>query len=457
MFGAALSLDLTYTGELFDTPAMPRRCIEYSRRLTAAAFGARYSAYVTTGTTTSNLISVFALCREGDRVLVDRRCHQSIHFALTKVRARVTYAASLPRDEASNRSAIDVEALVHQCQLASRQRDAYRVIVLSNCSYEGVIHDMGALMSACLEIDPEVRFIVDEAWFALNYFHPLYRPYTAMHAAKSAATVASSLVVVATQSAHKSLSALRQGSYIHVHGDPKSIQAVREAQYAYHTTSPSYPILASLELARAQAVVEGPSRIRTLLWEARRLRRAVESEPLLAGYRINGSPGLLSRYVFVDPLRVSLNVSQLAPDPRGFNSFLLKRHGIYVNCYTDSSVLFNIHIGLSSSSIDRLLEALADFARTRKPHRQRPRKAQVQPELEPAAEPPPEGSGCIADRYLIPYPPGVPWVVPGEVVTPHIEQGLDRLRNAGIEVLSIHPNEFLGAPAVPAIPVIKES
>jgi hypothetical protein len=80
--------DLTYTGQSFDTPVVPRRCVEKSRQLTARAFGARYSCYVTTGTTMSNWIAVFALAGPEQPVLVDRLCHQSVHLALAKNRSQ---------------------------------------------------------------------------------------------------------------------------------------------------------------------------------------------------------------------------------------------------------------------------------------------------------------------------------------------------------------------------------
>jgi arginine/lysine/ornithine decarboxylase len=453
---AALSSDLTYTGDAFDTPAMPKRCIERSRQITATAFGARYSTYVTTGTTTSNFVSVYSLCEDGCRVLADRLCHQSIHFALMRARARVTYTSSLPKDEDSNRAAIDVEGLIRQYRQAHEQGDPFQVVVLSNCSYEGVIQDVKAVISACTALDERVRFLVDEAWFAYGYFHRLYRPFTAMYAANAIAPQPQSFAVLATQSAHKSLSALRQGSYIHIHGDKHIIKTVRETQYAYHTTSPSYPILASLELARAQAAVEGADRIEKLLHETRRLRHALATDPQLQGYFINESTRLRAAGVTIDPLRISVNVSNLTSDVHAFKRFLLDRHAIYISSTTATSFLLNIHLGLDEACIDQLLEALSDFVRTER-SKARPVRA---PSCAPSSRVTTDGVDTepkntwsapheISDRYLIPYPPGVPAIVPGDVLSPQILDGLARLHDAGVDVFSIRPGSFTGETKAP--------
>src|SRR5262249_23090539 len=254
-----LQHDLTYTGEFFDTPVLPRLCVERSRRTTARAFGADYTCYATTGTTSCNWIAVFALAGENDRIVVDRSCHQSVHFALLKNGSAVTHGKVRRRDERSGRSALDVAAFLEEYRAAHRAGRPYRLVVLNGCSYEGVIYDVRQILDQCLTVHDDVTFLVDEAWFAFAYFHPFYRPYTAMSAARAVAWshTGKKFAVVATQSAHKSLSAMRQGSYIHLHGDEALIRKFKETQFAFHTTSPSYPILASLELARAQAVSEG--------------------------------------------------------------------------------------------------------------------------------------------------------------------------------------------------------
>jgi arginine/lysine/ornithine decarboxylase len=366
IFGSeVLNHDLTYTGDWFDTPAVPKLCVEKSRRITAQAFGAAYSCYVTTGTTTSNLIAIFALTGHKTRVLVDRLCHQSIHLALAKSRSAVSYGRVRCRDEHSGRAALDVAAFLAEYRAAHDAGRPYKVVVLNGCSYEGLAYDVCKVISACVRIHDDVTFLIDEAWFAFAYFHPLYRPFTAMSAARQVAADQpdKKFAVVATQSAHKSLSCLRQGSYLHIHGDQDLIQRIKEVQYQFHTTSPSYPILASLELARAQAVTEGVDQINNALKLANLVRKQIENDPALAGYRINESSELLDDVTWIDPLRISIDIRHLADNAKTVKGFLFANHGVCVNHVTGTALLVHIHIGINEASVQRLLRGLRDFAR----------------------------------------------------------------------------------------------
>jgi arginine/lysine/ornithine decarboxylase len=366
IFGTAvLKHDLTYTGDWFDTPVLPKLCVERSRQITARAFGANYSCYVTSGTTTSNWIAIFALAGENERVLADRLCHQSIHLALLKNKAPLTYGRVRRRDEASGRAALDVGAFLAEYRAAYQSGRPYKLVVLNGCSYEGVMYDVRKILGACVRAHDEVAFLVDEAWFAFAYFHPLYRPYTAMSAAQEVAREqpGKKFAVVATQSAHKSLSSLRQGSYLHVHGDEGLIGRVKEAQYKFHTTSPSYPILASLELARAQAVAEGHDRVENALRLAHLLREELRNDPALAGYRVNESHELLDDYTRVDPLRVSVDVRELTDDVKAVKDFLFANHGVCISHVAGTALLANIHLGIDEASVRRLLRGLRHFAR----------------------------------------------------------------------------------------------
>jgi arginine/lysine/ornithine decarboxylase len=357
--------DLTYTGPCFDTPAVPKLCVEKSRQLTARAFGASYSSYVTTGTTTSNWIAVFALAGEGVRVLADRLCHQSIHLALAKSNSAVTYGRIRRRDAKSGRSALDVQAFLAEYRAAHAAGRPYKLVVLNGCSYEGLAYDVRKIIAGCLDIHDDVTFLIDEAWFAFAYFHPLYRPHTAMSAAREVADrlPGKKFAVVATQSAHKSLSSLRQGSYLHVFGEQELVERIKEVQYQLHTTSPSYPILASLELARAQAVAEGEEQIEHALRLAERLRSALRNDPALAGYSINESTELFDDCTWVDPLRISIDVGGLADSARTVRDFLFLEHGVYLNHVTATALLANIHIGIDEASVERLLQGLRNFGR----------------------------------------------------------------------------------------------
>src|SRR5262249_36564278 len=136
----------------------------------------------------------------------------------------------------------------------------------------------------------------------------------------------------------------------------------KEVQYQLHTTSPSYPILASLELARAQAVAEGAEQIEHALRLAERIRSAIRNDPALAGYRVNESTELLDDCTWIDPLRISIDVGRLADRARTVRVFLFLDHGVSLNHVTCTALLANIHIGIDEAGVERLLHGLRHFA-----------------------------------------------------------------------------------------------
>src|SRR5262249_35945208 len=174
----------------------------------------------------------------------------------------------------------------------------------------------------CLAIKPDLVYLWDEAWFAFAGFHPAYRRRTAMATARrlqeryrdpayrqryaaakaglgvparydDQALLATRLLpdpqqvrirVYATQSTHKTLTALRQGSMIHIFDQDfnyRNEEAFHEAYMAHTSTSPNYQILASLDLGRRQAELEGFELVQKQVELAMILYDAIDRHPVV--------------------------------------------------------------------------------------------------------------------------------------------------------------------------------
>ena len=265
----------------------PSGPIKKAQQLAARAFGAEQTFFVTNGTSTANKIVVQSIITPGDVVLVDRNCHKSHHYALMLGGARVTYLDSYPLDQFSMYGAVPL-ATITQCLREYRRQgrlDQVKMLSLTNCTFDGIVYDVERVMHECLAIKPDLVFLWDEAWFAFAGFHPIYRRRTAMAAARrlqqryrraqyaeeyTAAQAAGGqrdeagplpdpdkvrIRVYATQSTHKTLTALRQGSMIHVFDESfqhLNEEAFDEAYMTHTSTSPNYQILASLDVGRAR-------------------------------------------------------------------------------------------------------------------------------------------------------------------------------------------------------------
>ncbi|HEY1653417.1 MAG TPA: hypothetical protein VGG09_16140 [Acidimicrobiales bacterium] len=410
----------------------PTGTLRDAQNLASETFGSHRTFFVTNGTSTGNKIVVQALVQPGDIVLVDRNCHQSHHYGLVMSGAHVSYLEAYPLNEYTMYGAVPLEEIKRQLLAFKRagKLDRVKMLLLTNCTFDGVVYNVERVMEECLAIKPDLVFLWDEAWFAFARFQPVYRKRTAMASARAlldrlrspeyhkayndqvdqlyhekpddetlvgrhllADPARARIRVYATQSTHKTLTALRQGSMIHVFDEDfnhKVEETFHEAYMSQTSTSPNYQILASLDLGRRQAALEGFELVQRQVENAMRLRTAVEHHPLLRKYvRFLTTPDLIPpRYrhsdivrpnvagigemsrawdsdeFVLDPSRITLHIGALGIDGDTFkHSYLMDRYGVQVNKTSRNSVLFMTNIGTTRSSVAYLIEVLVTIVR----------------------------------------------------------------------------------------------
>ena len=384
LFGSRLlATQMTLGSPELDSFFRAHRSLARSRRLTAEAFGADDTHYVTTGTTGANQIALEALRVHGARVLVDRSMHQSIHFALDRLGAEVHYAPTDPGDAE--------HGVITALRQAAAEGRSYDVVVIGVSAYDGALVQMRRFLTSLHELTATTgcRVLVDEAWTAIHAFHPVLRRNAAVPAIREALEdhpdwPASFLV---TQSTHKSMLALRQGSYVHVLGSPALRADVDAAVYRVHTTSPSLPIVASLDIARAHAVAEGERLVDRAIVLANRIRDLAHATP---GLDVRGPIEAVGSAYLLDPMKVHVD---LGTPERAHTARrdLFDDYGIFVSRQDGPTLLFTVHIGVTPEQVDLLAEAIGSLYG------------------EPTSP-----TGCTGSRYVIAYPPGIPLQVPGE-------------------------------------------
>lgn len=540
--------------------------LKLAQEYAARAFGAKRTYFATNGTSTCNKIVVQALVRPDDIVLVDRNCHKSHHYGLVLAGAQVAYLDSYPLDAYSMYGAVPVRH-IKKTLLDFRRAGTLarvRMVLLTNCTFDGLVYDVERVMMECLAIKPDLVFLWDEAWFAFARCHPIYRQRTGMATAqKLAATFAdpayaeryaawresfeqgradaawddeervlntpllpdpskARVRVYATHSTHKTLTALRQGSMIHVWDQDfkdKAEEAFHEAYMTHTSTSPNYQILASLDVGRRQVELEGYELVQRQLELAMSLREQVRAHPLLKryfrflrvgdlvppAYRQSGVESYFdtetgwanletawrSDEFALDPTRATLCIGAAGLDGDTFkNKELMDKYGIQINKTSRNTVLFMTNIGSTRSSVAYLIEVLVKIARgvearvadmsaiERRIHDQRVRSLTLeQPPLPDfssfhSAFRGPNAEGLTATRdgdirsafflsyddanceyigmataaeaircgrqlvsalFVIPYPPGFPILVPGQVISAEILQFM-----AALDVREIH-------------------
>ena len=414
-----------------DSLLEPHGPIKEAQELASRAFGSKQTYFATNGTSTCNKIVVQALVRPGDIVLVDRDCHKSHHYGMVLAGAQVVYLDSYPLNEYSMYGAVPLREIKHQLlQLkAAGKLDRVRMLLLTNCTFDGIVYNVERMMEECLAIKPDLVFLWDEAWFAFARFGPTYRQRTAMNAANTlrerlrsedhAAAYAAQqeelkdadeeallstrllpppgarVRVYATQSTHKTLTSLRQGSMIHVNDQDfkGEVEASFHEAYMTHTsTSPNYQIIASLDVGRRQVELEGFEFVQRQVEAAMAMRRAISTHPLLKKYfkvlaagdmipEAYRESGVTSYYdpeqgwtdiwdcwekdeFVLDATRVTLAVGGTGWDGDTFKTdILMDKYGIQINKTSRNTVLFMTNIGTTRSSVAYLIEVLVEIAK----------------------------------------------------------------------------------------------
>ncbi len=415
-----------------DSLLEPHGPIKEAQELAARAFGSKQTFFATNGTSTCNKIVVQALIKPGDIVLVDRDCHKSHHYGMVLAGAQVCYLDSYPLNEYSMYGAVPLHDIKRQLleMKAAGKLDQVRMLLLTNCTFDGLIYNVERVMEECLAIKPDLIFLWDEAWFAFARFNPTYRQRTAMNTANvlrqklktdghqrmyeaqqsllenadDETLLNTRLIppptarvrVYATQSTHKTLTSLRQGSMIHVNDQDfkgEVEQSFHEAYMTHTSTSPNYQIIASLDVGRRQVELEGFEFVQRQIEAAMSMRRAISDHPLLSKYfRVltagdmipeeHRESGVTSYYdteqgwtdmwdcyekdeFALDPTRVTLAVGGTGWDGDTFKTqILMDKYGIQINKTSRNTVLFMTNIGTTRSSVAYLIEVLVEIAKS---------------------------------------------------------------------------------------------
>lgn len=412
LLGADLSrIDASWSGSAVDSFFTPHGPLADAQRKTADAYGANATFFGTSGTTTSNQIALESLRHPGAEVLMDCTAHQSLLFAAEAMNVTPT-----PCGGTVESPSMDIDATADLLAQRASEGRPFDILVLAATGYDGRKLRLDRALPLLVAASPTTAVLIDEAWSALHAFVPATAGSTALAVASRLPVQAPVLV---THSAHKTMASLRQGSYLHVLGSPADIEKVRLARYRIHTTSPSWPILASLDLARAHAEQFGAVEFARALTLKAKLETILRDEPRTKGML---TPKREDHYYDMDPLVLRLHVG---PRSRAIRDWLLAEHHVLVTIAGDHLVV-RLHFGVSESDLNALANGLAALG-----------SASGSPTVVPFTTGPQAFEPVIGSRsrdYIIPYPPGVPLARPGEVWTDRHAAALAQERARGAEI-----------------------
>lgn len=253
-----------------------------SEEIAAELFGAKWTFYGVAGSSGSNRIVAQGAIGANEIAVVDRNCHKSLNHGLTLSQARPVYLkpsrngygliGPIPAHRLNKDS---IQQLIQDSALAKgavSPEPTYAVV--TNCTYDGFIYNVRQVVSQLSESVPRIHF--DEAWYAYAKFHPLYRGRFAMDVEDD---TPNRPTLFAVHSTHKMLPALSMASMIHVKPSeraPLEYDDFNESFMMHGTTSPFYPIIASIDVAVAMMQGKaGQSLVQESIEEAIAFRQTV--------------------------------------------------------------------------------------------------------------------------------------------------------------------------------------
>lgn len=419
-----------------DTLHCPQGPIAQAEGLIADAWGVGKSFIMVQGSTGGNIAVALSALRPGQPVLVARNAHKSVLAGLVQVGARPVWLEPRWDDAFGVAHGLDVDVV----DRGFRDSGATALWVL-HPTYYGTTGDLSAIAASCRRHG--ATLLVDGAHSPHFAFHP------------EMPTPGERFGAATVQSVHKVISGLSQAAVLHVDPDVLDEATVRRALQLIQTTSPHFAIMASIDLARRQMMLDGRRLLDDALDRARRTAARLAAIPGLTVLRPEHLAGPGTGLHQLDETKLLIGTAGSSADGRSILKRLNDVHGVQPELAGAGHVLCITTIGNTDSDMERLVTAFTEVAQYAGARSGTGGTALVADVLAVRPEvvlTPREAffadaetvslnraAGRIAAEAITPYPPGIPLVMPGERFDDDVLRLLTALRDAGNPISASDP------------------
>ncbi|PEJ59812.1 arginine decarboxylase [Bacillus sp. AFS002410] len=424
-----LSYDVTELNGLDDLH-YPSEAISEAQNILAEVYNAEESFFLVNGSTVGNLAAILALCSENEEVFVQRNCHKSIFHGLLLAGAKPIFLPLDIDEELGQPLGINIE----QSLEVIKDYPNAKAMILTNPNYYGMSQSLGNIIEFAHSMG--IPTIVDEAHGA---HFIIGAPFP-----EDALSMGADIVI---QSAHKTLPAMTMGSYLHIKSNLVCKEKIKEMLRMLQSSSPSYPIMASLDYARNFVETFSSSKVIKL---QKKIEQFIEDVNELASLKI----------VTTDHLNYKQDLLKLiVKSEKGHNGKqlqdLFETEGIYTELSDWGHVLFILPLDEKydfSDLIYRIKKVTddMDFIENKVPKLTVPnfsstvsysysglkKKRKMVKDLA-------DSVGDISAENIVPYPPGVPILLKGELITTkHVDYIYD-IHQYGMTIHNLIENKNL--------------
>ncbi len=419
----------------------PQELIKASLNKLASIYESKESFYLVNGSTVGILSAISTVCRRGDRIVVARNCHKSVYHAVELLDLAASYLYPVFMEEFQTYGQVDMEEL-HRI---IGEEEGIKAVVLVSPTYEGIVSDIEQISDILHK--KGIMLIVDEAHGAhFEFGEEFPRP---------AIRLGADFVI---ESLHKTLPALTQTAILHFNGPDQYLPKLKRYLTMYQTSSPSYVLLASMDYGIDYAQNNRNTRFVTYSQVLDKYRELFKK---LTYIRLMDKENLGNNIFDYDKGKLVFSVKKayecIGYTGKQFLQDMTNEHGQVLEMATETYAIGMTSIMDEEQDFQRLYEGvlgidekLKNLCRKKQcisspayfSHIKRESlelamtsyEAMGQEAIEVPIE---EASGCISRNYVYIYPPGIPFLVPGEVINKEWVEVIKTYVKEGLEVRGI--------------------
>lgn len=431
-----LKIDVTIF-KMVDGLHHPTSHIKKAQELAADAYGANQSFFAVNGTSGAIQAMILAVVKSGEKILVPRNVHKSVSAGIILSGAIPVYM----NPEIDTNLGIAHGVKPQTVEKTLEQHPDAKAVLIINPTYYGVATDIKKIADIVHSFD--LPLIVDEAHGPHLHFHEDL-PLSAVDAGAD----------ICCQSTHKIIGAMTQMSLLHVNSTRVNPARIQQILSLLHTTSPSYPLMASLDCARRQIATKGRELISKAIELATYARAELNKIPGVYsfGEEILGKGGVFA----FDPTKLSISVKEMGITGFELERILIEEYNIQMELSDFYNVLGVITFGDTKESIDKLINSIRDISlRFFDTKEMKPMKSVRIPAIPEQVLIPREAfysdtnivpfeqsEDKICAEMIMAYPPGIPIITPGERISKEIIEYVHELKETKTQLQGMFDSEL---------------
>jgi len=408
----------------------PEGVIRASEALAAKAFNVKHTYFLINGSTVGNQAALLSSVHEGEEIVIPRNSHQSTYSGLILSGAQPVYVSPTLHKKSGLYPVVGVNAVASALKNHPRAK-AVHITSPTHCGFTSATSKIQENAN-----EKNITFIVDEAHGSHFMFHP--------ELPKSAILSKADLVI---QSTHKTIGSLTQTSMLHIVRSDKVLEEeIQKILRVLQSSSPSTLFVMSLDAARQQMAIDGKELLMNTLELARYARSQINAMP---GFFCYGKEVIYTDDIDdIDETKLLIDVSQSGYTGIELEKTLGRKYKIEIEMSDQKNILCFITIGDSERSVEKLLTALMslpkqNISKPRKDYLIReipqvpdlvllPREAFFAKKRQVSLE---KAVGEVSGEFIIPFPPDIPIIAPGERITREIVTYTRYLKRHGTKVI----------------------